>query len=416
MKWKFLLLNANKIIISIILIIILSSPMQLLAQIDIYGLIDAELSAGGEDSEFGLNGIASAYKHPHVAINQFNLFLISDINESVSINARVQFDTWGTGKLNPIRLSIAEIKWESPKSNFSFSVGRFVNPFGLYPQRNLSIDNLVVNTPLAYGYVTNISDTYGLYPSQNSTYQSDGYNNSLTSISYSGYTTGFLFRWLIKPNFLNLDLAISNAAPASPKNFTNTKNLAVISRLSIQPAFFWQQGVSFSYGGFMESDSANQSFGDLSQYTQTLVGTDWIFSYSYFELSGEFIYTKWNVPTFLVFHPGYFDKWAELKLENINYYVDLKYEPTFLTGGYFVFRFEELRYLDTEYPPNHDITHAPLWSGDVIRYTLGLGYKFTQNIQLKIAYSDQHHHSSSYNSSSEKLDLYSLRAMLSVLF
>lgn len=419
MSWKFQSSNVSKVISKYILLMILICNTNSFAQIEFYGLLDVEFSAGGKNSEYGINNIAADYKDPHVAINQMNLFILSDINESFSVNARLQFDTWGTGKLNPIRLSIAEIKWEPPESSFSLSIGRFTNPFGLYPQRNLSVDNLFINTPLAYGFETNISDTHGLHPRQNSNYGSDGYSTNLTTISYSSYTTGLHFRWLIVPNLLNFDFAISNAAPASPKNFTNTKNFAFISRLAIQPTYFWQQGISVSYGSFMERDTVNVNFGDLSQYKQLLLGTDWILSYSYFELSGEFIYSKWNVPTFLLFHPGYYDKWDELNLENISYYFDLKYEPPFLTGLYLAFRFEELKYFDTEYPEDHTITHAPLWSSDVSRYTVGLGYKFTPNIQFKVAYSDQKFTNTfedpSYNPKND-LELYTIRSMFSVLF
>jgi len=81
-----------------------------------------------------------------VTINQLNLFLFSQISDAWSVNVRLQFDTWVTGELNPLRLSLAEIVWEPPDDLIRVSVGRFVNPFGLYPQRQLSVQNLFVNT------------------------------------------------------------------------------------------------------------------------------------------------------------------------------------------------------------------------------------------------------------------------------
>lgn len=367
------------------------------AQVEINGLVDFELSKGGKDSNFGVNEIPSAYKEAHLAINQMNLFIFSQITDDFSVNIRLQFDTWGTGTLNPLRLSLAELTWEPPEGSVRLSIGRFVNPFGLYPQRQLSIQNPVVNTPLIYGYAINITNQHGFWATDSGNYNySYGYGseaNRLTTISYAGYTTGILFSWLIVGELLNIDLALTNVAPTSQKNYTNIASLAGITRVAIQPAIFWQQGISFSYGSFMESAEVNANFDDLKKYKQTIIGTDWVISYTYFELSGEYIYAFWKVPAYNSDTEEYV--WddngdvATFELENYSFYADLKYEPPFLPGTYLAFRYEELHFQGYDHPEaSTEISKNP-WDDSVRRYTFGIGYKFSPDIQLKIAYSDQ---------------------------
>ena len=401
------------------------------AQVEVNGLVDFEVSQGGKDSNYGVNEISGDYKKPHLAVNQMNLFVFSQINEEFSVNMRLQFDTWATGTLNQLRLSLAELTWEPPEGSIRVSVGRFVNPFGLYPQRQLSIQNTFVNTPLAYGYAINITDQHGFYNSTGSgyTYGYGGSASKLTTISYAGYTTGALFSWLIIPELLNLDLAVTNVALTSQKQYTMLHNAAGIFRMTFQPLIYWQQGISFSHGSFMESAADNYDYGNLQQFTQTVAGTDWVIAYTYFELSGEFIYTFWKVPGYDTdgFKVDVNGDLGVFDLENYSYYVDLKYELPFLPGSYVAARYEEMKFKKYIHPATIEEMAVNPWDEDIRRYTVGIGYKFSPNIQLKIAYSDQRlpnaytttssnvfYSSNSSNYSGPKA--YTLRSILSAAF
>ena len=390
------------------------------AQVEINGLLDVEFSKGGKDSDFYLNGIASDFKETHVAINQLNLFLFSQISDAWSVNVRLQFDTWVSGELNPLRLSLAEIVWEPPDDRIRIDAGRFVNPFGLYSQRQLSIQNSFVNTPLAYGYGLNMTNQHGyIFNYDSVSIDPGGYGygtGKLTTIAYYGYSTGLMFSWLIVPEVLNLDLAITNVAPTSQKQYTNLNNLGGIARLSIQPAIFWQQGISFATGSFMESGDVNKDYTDLNKFKQTVYGTDWIIAYTYFEISGEFIYAVWNVP-------GYDQAWfetdndgnlKEFKLENYSYYIDLKYEPSFVPGSYLAVRYEELKFLEYNETQGYYQTEPGMqfnWGDDIRRYSIAFGYKFSPNILFKIAYSDQ-----KYINADWQPETYTIRSTLSASF
>jgi hypothetical protein len=227
-----------------------------------------------------------------------------------------------------------------------------------------------------------------------------------------------MFSWLIVPEVVNIDLAITNAAVASQKNYLNRGNFGGVARVGFQPAIFWQQGVSFSYGGFMERSVFSDSLGDLSKYNQTVLGTDWVIAFGYFELSGEFVHSKWNAPVFdqdTVITDRY-GKAKAFDLKNYSFYVDLKYELSFVPGSYVALRYEEMRFKEYDQGGggyySQSVTYfESLWDNNVRRWSVALGYKFSPDVQLKIAYSDQ-----KLIDTDNDLDLYTVRTILSASF
>jgi hypothetical protein len=386
------------------------------AQVEINGTADVEVGVGGKDSEFIVNEIASEFYHPHMSISQLNLFLFSPLTANFSFNMRLQFDTWGSGKLNNARLTLAMLNWESDGSAINLGIGRYINPFGLYPRRNLAADNLMAQAPLVYGYFINMSDIRGFWPAlgNTGTYGTD--DVGMTTVYFGGYNTGGLFSWIISPNRVNLDIALANQALASTAAYTNLTNAAAITRLGIQPLIFWQQGFSASYGSFLQRDpQVNAIYDDLHTYRQLVVGTDLILAFSYFELSGEFIYSLWNVPAYNKTDTSYIEISigvpAEFELQNYGAYADLKIEPPFLTGSYLAFRYDILRFKEYDHPNTSVRASINPWDYDVNRYSVAVGYKFARSVLLKIAYSDQQ-----TNDPNVGENLYTIRGILTVSF
>jgi len=225
------------------------------AQIQLTGETALELSIGGTNSNFIFNEIPNEFRFAHLAINQFNLFVLAPIGDEWSFNARVQFDIWGGGRLNPPRITLATILWQKPESAVSISIGRFVMPFGLYLRRQLQSDNLFASAPLSYGYFVNISDKRGFWPGAGNTgVYGTADDVGLTTVYFGGYTTGASLNWILIPNAFNIELAIVNGGLSSQADYTNLANLAGVARIGFQPAIFWQQGISVSYGSFMQAD------------------------------------------------------------------------------------------------------------------------------------------------------------------
>jgi hypothetical protein len=388
-------------------------PYLCLAQVELNGTVDFEVSKGGEDSQWINNEIANEFRHPHLAIHQLNFFVFGQITDDFFVNTRVQFDTWGSGKLNDPRISLAMLGWEPEDSDWALSVGRYISPFGLYPRRILAADNLFTHAPLAYGYFINISDTRGYWPGAGNSGIYGPDDVGLTTVYFGGYNTGILLSWIVAQELFNIDIAITNAAITSQSDYTNLANLGGIVRFGFQPFIYWQQGISLSYGSFMQADGINSNYEKLEEYTQAVAATDLILAHSYFELSGEFIYSLWNVPmfsggAFIEESPGDLQK---INLHNYSAYADLKYEPPFFTGSYIAVRYDILRFLDSDDLNDVDSENYNPWDNNVTRYSVSIGYKFARSILLKIAYMDQE----TENLEKDPED-YTYRAILTVSF
>jgi len=367
----------------------------LFAQMEWNGLVDFMVSSGGPDSRFITNGIKNDYTDPYLSIKQFNLFIYSEIEEDFIFEARLQFDNIGTGSLEPPRVTLASVTWIPESEIVSISLGRFINPFGLYPQRQLSVDNSFITPPLAYGYFLNISDIWGFTPGLGDDMdydRSSDDNVGMPTVYFCGYATGGYINWQMVEDVLSLDFAVTNMAISSSKNNTTLKNFGFITRLQVNPLPFWQQGLSGSYGSFFEDKPPAASYPNLGQYRQTVFGTDWVVAYSYFELSGEAIYSLWNVPwwstssgAFITNRDG---SLKEYNLENYTYYADFRFEPPFLTGSYLAVRYEQVGF------PKFDdgsggYSKEGIWDNGVTRYSVVFGYKIRRSILFKVAYFDQ---------------------------
>ncbi|MCB0284295.1 MAG: hypothetical protein KDF60_17035 [Calditrichaeota bacterium] len=383
------------------------------AQVDLNGSLDLEMSYGGKTSSFLKNEIANDFRRPHLAINQFNLFLFSDMGSDFFFNSRLQWDTWGTGKINPLRITLATLSWEPQDFPVTVNIGRFVSPFGLYPKRSLASNSSFVNGPLAYNYFINISDTRGFWPKAGDSGAYGVDDVGLTTVYFGGYNTGAMLDWVIRENALNLALAFVNAASASQKDYTNLQNAAIVGRLGFAPFIFWQHGISFSYGSFMEKDPVNNTFDRLERFRQMVIATDWVLAYTYFELSGEFIYARWNVPglTSTGFKTDFNGELGEFKLSNYSYYVDLKFEPPVLTGSYLAFRYETMVFENYDHPKTVSIIALNPWDTDITRYSAAVGYKISRNILLKLAVTDQ-----KYKNNPAGIDDVTIRSILTFLF
>ncbi len=361
------------------------------AQLQFSGSVDLEYSAGDSASNFLTNGISNDYRRSHLGINQLNLFGFAQIDDDWSFNTRITWHTWGTGRLNNPQVLLAELTWQKPDAHVGATIGRFVSPFGMYARRQLAADNSLVNAPLLYEYFINVSEIWGFWPiAGNSGAYDQGTDVGVTTIYFGGYTTGGKVNWAVSDQ-INLDLGVTNAALASTKGWTKLANAAVVGRAGFKPLFFWEQGVSVNHGSFMELETVNRQFDNLTDFRQTLIGTDWNLAYSYFELSGEFVLSKWKVPGFAG------GKWirtkadstqlAEFELENSGFYVDLRVEPPFLTGSYIAVRAEQLTFKEYDHPAETTSTIGKNpWDDNVTRFSVAAGYKLSRSILLKATY------------------------------
>lgn len=388
-------MNKNLLYLIIIVVSVIIQPKSS-AQIVLNGAVDFELSAGGEDSRFITNGISRNFKNLNASVTSLNGFIFASISEHFFFESRIQLDTWGNGTLNSPRIALASITWDNPDKSYILKAGRFVSPFGFYSKRQLSTDRVFVQEPLGYSYFTNISDKRGYWPQAGNTLNEeyDEGDVGLSTLYFGGYVTGVGASWEINPEKLMLDIALTNGSPITIKDRSTLPNLGILGRLFYRPFIYWEQGISASIGHFLQGDSFNEPIRkteNFQNFYHILLGSDTKLAFTYFEIVGEIIYSKWNTPGFI---SNTFDREGisnngdlkEYKLSNISGNIDFKYEPPTLTGSYLALRAEYLHFMEAKDPETNTNFN---WDDDVSRITAVIGYKLSPSLLLKVSLSDQ---------------------------
>jgi len=85
----------------------------------------------------------------------------------------------------------------------------------------------------------------------------------------------------------------------------------------------------------------------------------------------------------------YYGKAETFGLSNYAAYLDLRYEPPFISGSYIAVRYDILRFLDSDDLKDIDDLDYNPWDNNVTRYQVAFGYKFAEPVLLKLTYMDQ---------------------------
>ena len=382
------LVNLNKPKISplpllILFFMIVSGPANAQRSMKVKILADMELSSAGSDSHFFFNEIDKDFTNWRFGLSQLNLITQININKQVRINSRVLAERDHGREFGRLVLPQFNLQYLSKDRKYGLTLGAFTNPFGSFNKHQLSTDRNLIGLPLAYSFYNNISEKLGYV---------DGLGDIVkiplkgevqwgrTNLYYGGYTLGAMFSWAIKPSKLGLKVALVNGASNIQFPFTSPMHLGVISRLKIQPTYFWEQGISFSHGTFMQESPISDILENLRQYSQTLIGTDYKLGMGHLEFSGEIIFAAYKVPVVD------FSVAAVKSVENLNnlaVYLDAKYELLFLQGSYIACRIDHLRFSKIS-----DGLYEN-WDNNILRNSLGIGYNVTRNILVRAFVSTQ---------------------------
>ena len=224
-------------------------------------IADVELSKAGDKSHYYYNEIDQEEIDYRLGISNINLLSKLKFNTNWSINTRLLFERDKGKKLKKFKIPELNIRWLSKNRKVTITLGSFANPFGSFNEKQLSIKRNFIGLPLAYSYYTNISTKIGFVKDlgDKTKIPLDGeiqWGSSL--LYYGGYTVGTSVTWNIKPSKVVWKIALVNGAPNQQLQFSDPINWGIISRLKLQPTYFWEQGISFSHGTFLESDIWNQ--------------------------------------------------------------------------------------------------------------------------------------------------------------
>ena len=269
--------------------------------------------------------------------------------------------------------------------HLDFQVGKFATVFGSYVNRHDSWDNPLINAPLPYEQVTSALDTFVSPTAADFAAIRNQPDDSTTWVPViwgPSYTPSAAFFGTVG----DWDLAAqasSQALSSRPENW-NTFQFSrptFTSRLGWRPDAAWSLGVSGSFGPYLgvEARPFLPPGKSLSDYDQIVFGADAAWSWHDWQVSGEFIYNRFQVPL-----AGNADTFA--------WYLETKYQ---ISTQLFV----AARWNQEVFNQINTATGPQNWDNDKMRFDLGLGYKWSANFLTKIQYSWQHQVTSFQNAS-----------------
>lgn len=365
---------------------ILFLPLISTAQINIKinALADIGFSMAGSQSHYYYNGIDKAHTTPRVKLSQFNLFSTVNLNDNWSINTRLLIEQDKNVGFDKVSVPQFNVEWLSSKRKISITAGNFNNPFGSNNEDQLSTERDFIGLPLAYSYYVNVSDRIGylegLGDINNPMIDGVGQWGS-TILYYGGYSTGTLMSWNIVPTKVNWKLALTTASSNAQQRISDPLSFTVVSRLKIQPSYFWEQGFSISHGSYMQRSEVSNQINEIGQFKQTIIGTDYTLGRGFFELSGELIWTKYSTPNFISDTREFVPNQVQ-DINSTSSYLDIKYEAPAIPGSFIAYRFDALFFNKTNTIPQQ-------WDNDVIRHSIALGYDINQHILVRTMFSTQ---------------------------
>jgi len=365
-----LLLGKEMFLLILALSLYLPSSAQVNLQVG--GSVVGELSRAGGGSHFYYNGIDAGFTDWRVGPKEVNLLARLGLPKSFSLDTRLLLTRDRGQEFNRLILARLQLNWRHPRQRWSLHAGRIQTPFGAFYDRPLPQDRDFITPPLPYGYFTNISPRVGYSEAlrePNLLFGPDGRDWGLPLAYELGYTSGIHAHWDIIKDSLSMDLALVQQSPNLIDFGQERIHPTLMWRLNWQPTYFWKQGFSLSYGGFMQEDSLNQGL-NLNAYRQLLLGSHASLGYTYFQWRAEVVAAWFRVPEY----DAGLQEFTNIEGSNyfsLSAYMDLKAEMPFWAGAYLAYR---LGYLGFPTPGGSS------WDDRVLRHSFSLGIPFSRNI------------------------------------
>ncbi len=355
--------------------------------------VHLELTTVGSDSDYFYNEISRRHRGLNFDLAQANAMATAKFGKNWAVNAQVQLERkyglraglFREFDFYDVLIPRLNVEWTANNPAWKMLAGRVITPFGkFYAQQNFTERDLL-QTPLAYSYYTNVSETVGLVDSLGEVYREN--RDWGTPLLYRlGYTNGV--QWMYQlPERFSCSVSLTSLPPNVTDDQLFSSRWSVMSRVTYKPAYFLDLGASFSYSPFLKRAEWNTELEDLSGFYQTLAGFDFQLGLGYFEWSGEVISAWYKVPVFKVEEDIYAPEEDNPidQIFSIAAYTDLKYEFPFLPGAYAVYRFDILDFNKTINAEEEEIN----WDDRVVRHALGFGYKVNAYWDIKCAVATQ---------------------------
>jgi class 3 adenylate cyclase len=264
-----------------------------------------------------------------------------------------------------------------PGTDVSVQAGKFVSPFGNWPQRHHSSADPFIRPPLPYDYRTMVSSEYppesvddllawkdepevwrpvGAPPVWGAPYQ--------VGAMVLGAWKGASFR-----------LAVMNSAPSSEPGEWNSIGTGEhgpswVAHAGWQVAPSFRVGASYNTGSYLADNlgSPLPPGRERSDYAQELWGFEAAFTRGLVEARAELLLDRWEVP------------YVAGDARDVSYYVETKVKLTpglFAAARYNAIRFNEIARGDGT---------LEAWDYDVERVQIGAGYRLSRTTEVRAEY------------------------------
>jgi hypothetical protein len=260
------------------------------------------------------------------------------------------------------------------KVDVALQLGKFVSPFGNYPQRHQSSTNPLIRPPLPYDYRTMVVTK--LAPATNDAFINWKYNpqffrhQGAPPVWDAPYQIGALILGTIGP--VSFRVAAMNGAPSVEPEAWNympdVEALSHVLQVALQATSELRVGASYSNGPYLDEDDVGALLppGKTAyDYYQRLYGLEATFTRGLIELRGELLHDAWEVP-----------RVADDPID-VSYYLESKFKlkpGLFVTGRYSAINFNDLHYSNLATSP---------WDFDVSRVQLGAGYRISEPFEVR---------------------------------
>ena len=343
-----------------------------------------------------LNSLPNSYVQ--INVHQFQLFMQADIDSNIAFTTSLANSPQDSPNFKGVTFQLAYVTFYNVLGDaLSLSAGKIVTPFGLFAKRQLATENPFIGYPLFFTYQLNISPQTGYLDKGGVAAASTRYGGQLSTIYTGAYYVGAEAFGSFVDDLLQYDVALTNAPLSSTSSdFNLNDNPSVQGRISLHPAIWGTFGLSYSSGPFMVPSSTNQYFqqaySSLNQYSQTTFGADAELAYLYYELDAEYVFNRFKSP-YIISNSNYqyvnglpSGNW--LNLDSQELLVDLRIDAAFFPGLFLALRYNPLWFGSIVDPDQNSPTYGKTirWDDNVTRYAIGLGYRPTHSVLVKLDY------------------------------
>ncbi len=354
--------------------------------------VDLELSKAGPLSHYFYNEIHEESTDWKIDVarlqGQFNVIF----NRNFSINSHLlvqRKQALKSGLLRNFQDYIVKVgqlhfTYRTDDRKFTFYAGRIQNTFGYWYKHQSYKDRSILNAPLMYSYFINVSSKFGFVQNlgeENELIVDGASEFGFSNLYNRGYRNGFA-AFFGKDNGLQFTISAYNGNAGSKKTSTNPYLWNLIAKVTYPINYSWRVGFSALHGTYLKVEIPNHS-----KYRQSIYSLNVVFDKGYFNVESELFLSTYRSPIFNVENQDFTDGVDGLEnvdLLNVSYYSTIKYEPSWLSGAFFSYRFDTLFFGDD---PTSSVNKT--WDNNVIRHSFGIGYKLLQQLSIRCSFSTQ---------------------------